>query len=104
MTNEQDFQPDWDLVMKVLFNSQSKFAGSPRPFVFGNPELFEFKITESRIQIKAQFWINSMTKDGNYWRYFRFKRDITHESACNIVWEGISDFLKWKEQCEKEFI
>ena len=91
------FHSDWNWIMEVVEAIENLLDGT-RPFKYGKLDDLSFNIGNESVKVKASFWTNPNTVDGNYWSYFKYNKKFDKVSKKEAVVQAINQFLIWYEQ------
>lgn len=79
--------------IEYLFSD--KILDGSRPFVFGKLDSLKFDILSDKVKVRASYWNNPNTLDGNFWIYF--KKDFSYKKYKRIeaVFEALYQFSQY---------
>lgn len=89
-----DFLNNWNWIMEVVEAIEKELDGS-RPFKYGKLDALDFNIDNKSVKVKASFWTNPNTVNGNYWSYFKYNKKYNNISKKEAVVQAINQFLIW---------
>lgn len=84
----------WEALMSVVIKINSFFE-APRPFIYGNPENVSLIIGPINVKIKASFWNNPDTVNGNHWLYLNKRFNYVKYTHLEAAYEAVFSFCNW---------
>lgn len=99
--SELNYDKSWDALMPVVFKINS-FRGSPRPFVYGNPESVKLIISEVNVKINASFWTNPHTVNGNHWSHLSKRFNYNKYTPLEAAYQAVLAFVIWFKNEKQE--